>query len=439
MRLFFSILLAASSTAPAINPVSDPQNSGDWTLNKEISDEFNAPQIDQSKWWIQGANDYYENRWKGRAPSQFDPANVSIKDGHLIITSSWDDSFSFFDGENGENIYGKDKKGRPVNVTTGALIGKKNFLHGYMETRCKAADGPVSSSFWTTGNGGELDIFEHYGRNPENKNAGKRYHTSFHDWRLPTTSPTYGKRIWTNEHYLPFRVADDFHTYGLEWNPDFLKIFIDGKLVRSITRAEIGEAWIATKEQKIWFDSELFPWELSPEKTTKDLFPREGLQFKVDYVRIWQNHRTTESPQPNLVNSPSFEGDLSSWVAKGAAKIEAQKLGQKSKGYGQLGSQGKGSIEQKVKQLEPNTEYILSAWLRCPKTNLKDRYDSIWFGVKNYGGEFVSIRAFKPEWHHKSIQFKTGLEAKSATLFFTNEWSSQAGEIDSVKIVKMEK
>lgn len=430
------ILSAVASTALAATPASDPQNSGNWILNKEISDEFNAPKIDQEKWWIQGADGHYENRWKGRAPSQFAPGNVILKDGHLIISSKWDESFQFTKTKDKGTSYGIDKNGRSVPVTTGALISKHHFLHGYMETRARAADGPVSSSFWTTGHDGELDVFEHYGKNPENKNAEKRYHTSFHDWRLPTTSPTYGKRIWNNEHYLPYRVADDFHIYGLEWNPDFLKIFIDGKLIRSVTREEIGDAWVVTKEQKVWLDSELFPWELAPEKTSKAHFPEGGSHFEVDYVRIWQNQSASEKPPQNLVTSASFEGNLSSWVAKGSAKIEAQKPGQKSKGFGQLLSQGKGSIEQQVKGLEPDTEYILSAWLRCPGTNLSNIYHNTWFGVKNYGGEFISIRTFKPEWHRKSIQFKTGPEAKAATLFFTNEWSSQAGQIDSVKIVK---
>lgn len=438
MRLFPPFILSAvASTTLAANPASDSQNSGNWILNKEISDEFNAPKIDQEKWWIQGADDHYENRWKGRAPSQFAPENVNVKDGHLIITSRWDESFQFSETTDKGASYGEDKNGRPVPVTTGALISKAHFLYGYMETRARAADGPVSSSFWTTGHGGELDVFEHYGKNPENKNAEKRYHTSFHDWRLPQTSPTYGKRIWTNEHYLPFRVADDFHIYGLEWDPDFLNIFIDGKLIRSITREEIGEAWVVTKEQKVWFDSELFPWELAPEKTTQAHFPKDGSRFEVDYVRVWQNQSISAVPLKNLVTSPSFEGDLSSWVAKGSAKIEPQKLGQNSKGLGELLPQGKGTIEQQVKQLKPNTEYILSAWLRCPGTNLTNIYHNTWFGVKNYGGKFVSIRTFKPEWHRKSIQFTTGPTSKSATIFYTNEWSNQAGQIDSVEIVKI--
>ncbi|MGJ8697918.1 MAG: family 16 glycosylhydrolase [Verrucomicrobiaceae bacterium] len=432
MKSLFHLAIAFTGiyVASAQHPHSDPQNTGNWTLNPAVSDEFNAPTLDTNKWWVQGANDHYENRWKGRAPSQFAPGNIALKDGHLVITSRWDETFTFSDSTDNGTPYGKDKTGRPVTVTTGAVISKAHFLHGYMETRARAAAGPVSSSFWTTGKGGELDVFEHYGSNPGNKLAGKRYHSSFHDWRVPVTSPTYGKRIWTNEHYLPFNVADDFHIYGLEWHPDYLRIFIDGKLIRHVTREEIGDAWVVTNEQKVWLDSELFPWELAPEKTTKAHFPAEGFRFQIDYVRIWQNDKKAapHSPQPNLVKSPDLKGDLSPWVATGSGAITPD-------GIGNIGPQ-KGAIEQQV-SLEPNSTYILSASMRCPGTNLKNIYHDAWFGIKNHGGDFTSIRVFSPDWHRKSIQFQTGPTNDKAVLFFTNQWSDEAAQISSVEIIKV--
>ena len=115
--------------------------------------------------------------------------------------------FSFSEQANKVVPYGVDSTGRKVQVTTSAVITKKPIRYGYLEVRTQAADGLISSSFWTTEKGGELDVFEHYGKNPENKQAAKRYHSSFHDWRVPVSRPTYGKRIWTNEHYLPFRAV----------------------------------------------------------------------------------------------------------------------------------------------------------------------------------------------------------------------------------------
>ena len=41
-------------------PLSDPDNSGGWVLNAEVSDEFNGSEIDRDKWFVQGDdNEYY--------------------------------------------------------------------------------------------------------------------------------------------------------------------------------------------------------------------------------------------------------------------------------------------------------------------------------------------------------------------------------------------
>ena len=152
----------------------------------------------------------------------------------------------------------------------------------------KAADGPISSSFWTSGADGEIDVFEHYGDLPNNPYSGKRYQSSFHDWR--PGSPTMGKRIWTNIHQLDFRVADDFHIYGFEWDESYVKIFVDGMLVNYVTKEEIGEDWIAYTEHKIWIDSETFNWETDPNDLKASDFGDDP-KFIIDYVRIWQRFR----------------------------------------------------------------------------------------------------------------------------------------------------
>ena len=51
-------------------PMSDPSNSGGWTLNESVSDDFNGTQLDKTKWWILGENGDYRSKWKGRAPGR---------------------------------------------------------------------------------------------------------------------------------------------------------------------------------------------------------------------------------------------------------------------------------------------------------------------------------------------------------------------------------
>ncbi len=100
----------------------------------------------------------------------------------------------------------------------------------------------------------------------------------------------YGKRIWTNEHQLDFRVADDFHVYGFEWDENYVKIFVDGRLVNCVTKEEMGDKWVALNEQKVWIDSETFDWEVKPGDLKAEDFG-DGQKFIVDYCRIWQRTR----------------------------------------------------------------------------------------------------------------------------------------------------
>ncbi|MFC2113436.1 family 16 glycosylhydrolase, partial [Bacteroidota bacterium] len=211
--IFFCLLF--QNTIAQYYPYTDPDNTAGWTLTEDVSDEFNGTVVDASKWFVLGTNGDYRTHWKGRAPSQFTSNNVTVSDGYLTITSKWDPGFNFADETKDGYKYGE-----PAPITTGAIISEKSFLHGYMEIRCQAAEGPISSSFWSTGSGGELDVFEHYGENPKKPDVAKKYHTSFHDWR--SGSPTFGTRIWTNEHLLDYRVADDFHIYGFEWDENYV-------------------------------------------------------------------------------------------------------------------------------------------------------------------------------------------------------------------------
>ncbi|MGW5364169.1 family 16 glycosylhydrolase [Actinopolymorpha pittospori] len=98
---------SATSAARAVDPlpVSDPTNTGGWTLNPVFSDEFDGDELDLRKWYN------FHTYWEGRSPSYFEPTNVTVGDGHAVIpfrnvnevlnpsfeeglTSSWDISAS---------------------------------------------------------------------------------------------------------------------------------------------------------------------------------------------------------------------------------------------------------------------------------------------------------------------------------------------------------
>jgi len=265
-------------------PFSDQENKGAWVLNTDLSDDFNGKEIDTAKWFVEGRNgDYYI--WKGRAPSQFVPHNVIVEGGKLKLRTAWEPDYKFFeesysDGNMGTSKYGE-YEGKPMPVTTAGVLTNKRFLYGYMEVRSKVGNAAITGAFWAIGHEQELDVYELMG-NPKNKKGNIRedsYLATAHDWSPPAQRPT---KIFNHIEDLNFRTADDFHVYGAEWGVDYLKLFIDGKMIRHFTQDELGTAWVLNNPMEIWLDSEIFYWLGMPDK---DELP---VDFEIDYMRIWQ-------------------------------------------------------------------------------------------------------------------------------------------------------
>lgn len=437
-QISFVGLLAIALQASASDtfaPASDRSNAGGWILNQSISDEFDGDELDSLKWHTQGSGGHYENNFKGRAPSQFVPDNVSVRDGHLRITTRWQPLFGFTGDSFGGHRY--------ANITTGAIISRQKFHYGYLETRCKAANGPVSSSFWTTGEGGELDVFEHWGKDTRGEEVTNRYHTSFHDWR-DNKSPTWGKRIWTNSHRLDFHVGEEFHVYGLQWAEDYIRIYIDGGLVRTVTREEAGDAWVIDNAQKVWFDSEIFPWEVNPGSLSSSDFPGDGLVFEVDYVRVWQRERERDADltetRTNLLRNGSFESDLAHWTAIGVNEKTDPRVStdvsETQEGDKSAFLESYCRLEQDV-QLKPNTTYILSGWLSLPGTDGNRMVHHAAFGVKDYGGPEIRAKSTVHEFTRHSLQFTTGPTSNTATVFFTNDQKSNPAYGDLFELFEL--
>ena len=286
----------AAPTASNILPASDPNNAGGWILNERFSDEFNGKELDRSKWIVQGEGGRYYT-WRGRAPAQFAPHNVRVEDGMLKLRSQWEPDFGFYPEPHNGFTYGE-YEGEPMPVTAAAVISRDRFMHGYMEVRTRAADAAVTSAFWAIGHQAEIDFYEQLGRPKRQGNIRDNYYMfSIYDWRPPVTRPN---KVWTHTHELPFRVADGFHVYGCEWEDETLKFYLNGELVREVTREEVGDRWTLTNPMELWFDKEIFEWLGVPHR---EELPAD---YEIDYVRVWQK------PQPSLIDRSffGFEGPM---------------------------------------------------------------------------------------------------------------------------------
>jgi len=239
-------------------PLSDQQNKGGWVKFEPMSDEFEGKELDLNKWHVG------MEWWKGRQPALFSDKNVTVSDGKLHLTMRK------------EKVPEKFEKQGYKDYTSAALHTKARSSFGYYEVKAKPMNSGGSSSFWfqvedTPGWLTEIDVFEIGGKA---KGFERKYNMTLHVFRTPQEKKHWSVGgIWV----APWRLADDYHVYGLDWEKDEIKFYVDGVLVRSVENTH----W----HQPLYliFDSETMPkWFGMPDN--KDL----PSTFSVEYARAWK-------------------------------------------------------------------------------------------------------------------------------------------------------
>ena len=266
--------LAAAQTTAA------QATSPSWKL--VWSDEFNAPNgsaVDASKWvsetggggWGNDELESYTGRLK----------NASQEDGNLVITVLQ------------EKYTGADGVARNYTSARLKTQGKFSQTYGRFEARIKIPRGQgIWPAFWMLGNDidkpgwpacGEIDIMENIGKEPA------IVHGTIH-------GPGYsGSEGPTSAYSLAGepRFADDFHLFGVEWEPNVIRFYVDDHLYSTRTSADLpkGTKWV--------YDHPFFlllnvavggGWPGSPDETS--VFPQTML---VDYVRVYEREGSAPS------------------------------------------------------------------------------------------------------------------------------------------------
>lgn len=237
-------------------PLCDQSNRGDWLRFPEFSDEFNAGGLNDVIWTTTYA-------WKGRPPGLFRASNVTIKDGLLELAMR------------NETVPEMKKDPKYHTYTSAFLHTRRLTRYGYFEVRARPMNSAGSSSFWFAHGVNdwrtEIDVFEIGGKAPGRENA---YHMNCHVFTEKGVKDHWHTGgVWQ----APWRLADDFHVYGLEWTPEKITFHVDGVAVRSM----VNTHW--HKPMRMIFDSETMPdWFGLPD--VKDL----PSFFHIDYVRAWK-------------------------------------------------------------------------------------------------------------------------------------------------------
>jgi beta-glucanase (GH16 family) len=161
---------------------------------------------------------------------------------------------------------------------SGMIMSDKCFAQqfGYFEIRVKVPEGKgLWPAFWLLPTSHrwppEVDIFEMFGAPNSRREGGVgKLHTgtiqAVHD----------GTGAW---YTMDINQYTSFHTYGLQWSPDTVTVYVDGKAISSqptsdkmhtpmylVANLAVGGEWVE-----------------SPDKATR--FPAS---MEIDYIRVWQ-------------------------------------------------------------------------------------------------------------------------------------------------------
>lgn len=185
------------------------------------NDEFNDPNInmpDQSKWWYEVWDPGFVNHELQRyvAGKQGNNITAEVKDGFLFI--------------------------RAIKTATEVISARVNtsqaWTYGYFEARLKLPKGKGTwPAFWMMPKAGgswpacgEIDIMEEVGVNPNYTSSS--IHCEAYNHVKGTQK--------TAERLTP-GAEDEFHVYALEWTPDGIKTYVDGKKLLDFPNDKKGD------------------------------------------------------------------------------------------------------------------------------------------------------------------------------------------------------
>lgn len=243
--------------------------------------------------WYDNFTTFDTNKWvkaencdHGGEPQMYTANNVDIWHGWLRIklieqtvmcTSAPPTTWICGSCQNGTHYY-----------TSGWVNTKEsyNMLYGYAEAKIFFEYGNgLWPAFWlwsSISRYEEIDIVELF---PGMLETGNNiYNGQRHDENVNTSHLHYGSPLTTKDYIYPIDNYNNWHTYGIEWSPNKIIIYVDGVVVNNIPNPNISDP-----------KSIIFNLALIPTQYNINLPYATGTMY-VDYLKIYELDNDCSTP-----------------------------------------------------------------------------------------------------------------------------------------------
>lgn len=180
------------------------------------NEDFNYTGLPKSSQWSYDTGNWGFGNDELQYYTAYDLDNANVSNGNLNIAALK------------ENYQGS-------KYTSARLVSKDSYLYGKFEIRAKLPSGagtwpaiwmlPTNNEYGPWPNSGEIDIMEHVGKNPGIIHGS--LHTTLNNFKA-------GTEITSTIPVSDCTTA--YHTYGLEWTPEYINISVDGKTYFTLNR-----------------------------------------------------------------------------------------------------------------------------------------------------------------------------------------------------------
>jgi len=235
------------------------------------SDEFEGEGLPDTTKWIYDVGNW---GWGNNEPQYYTASrteNARLENGNLIIEAR------------------KNDMGQEWTSARLTTRGKTSFLYGKIEFRGKvpAKDGTWAAG-WLLGDAyrdelswpycGEIDVLECVGSEIDDETGDGINHASCHTRTYYFKENTSITAVTNVED-----MTNTFHTYTIEWKPDGIKAFLDGKEYYTYDKTKDSLEWPFDKPQNIILNLAMgggMGGAIDPSI--------DGQQFILDYVRVYE-------------------------------------------------------------------------------------------------------------------------------------------------------